>query len=145
MDESVFTRELVNSLKVYGWAEHIIPSAYGMRNTPDILACVQGHPIAIECKMIKIVPIKEREHKYYKALLKYGFTKGQEAMAATMALSGYLTVGLINIRPLGTALIVPIKESLTALDYGITPAIESIGRGTWDLKHLWEYLSLIPS
>lgn len=142
MDESVFTREMVNSLKMFGWAEHIIPSTYGMRNTPDILACVRGIPIGLEAKMVKEMPAYDSSN-----ILKYTFTKGQEMIAKTMALSGYKVAGIINLRQLKKTLIVPLVTGLQIKKSDVRkyPTLSYVGRGYWDLKELWLYLGLTGS
>jgi len=141
MNEGVFTRELVQTLKHYGWAEHIIPSAYGMRNTPDILACVRGVPIAIEAKMVKVLPKSPRAK-----LMNYGFTIGQEMRANLMASAGYKVTGLINLREERRALIVPITRGiLYKEDITKYKAIDYVGKGMWAISTLLKFFAIPDS
>lgn len=56
MNESQFSRELRKSLNRYGWFIKMVGGMYMAPGIPDILGCVKGHFVGIECKQIRHRP-----------------------------------------------------------------------------------------
>lgn len=109
MLESAFRAELKKSYEAYygpGCFSISFPSMYIPGGVSDLILCVKGRFIAVECKLVNKLPKRKDTN-----MLKYGFTPIQSAYAKKVREAGGIALGAICVRPLMitvvTELVVP--------------------------------------
>lgn len=151
MNESGFSREIRKALEAHRAREGFETSFYvrkivqgAMTSTagiPDLIGCMCGRFVAIECKFIKRLP------KTPKGKLGARFTNDQVLECQRIIAAGGMACGLVCIHEQKRALIVPVVSMNAANDYTLGDLPDSgdefIRRkhSEWDVTKLVEYLS----
>ncbi len=130
--ESQFRLELKKSYeKHYGSRRCYaisIPSMYIPGGLPDLILCLDGKFVSIECKLITALPKRKDTN-----MLHYGFTKLQANRAQAIVAAGGEAFGAICIRPMKAFLKVPAEYMRE--DYNFTEAsLDLTWCKFWDAK-----------
>lgn len=149
MNESIFSRDLRKSLQAQfedrGYIRKIVASQFSMLGIPDIIGCINGRFIAIECKQIKTRPARETSKIWNEP-----FTEAQIQNLQSIRTAGGLAYGVIHLPYISPRLaLVLTPESIKGLPCPTVKDIATLLATRRNMfihksKGLWDASSLIP-